>query len=720
MKPLSLRLPLVPAAGLMLVSSTLLNAQTVPGPVPAGEGEGGAWWDLAPMFVTTQRTVADPIEVPYSADVVGAVEVERLQPRSTTEALRELPSVMLQKTGHAQGSPYLRGFTGFRTLMLVDGIRLNNSTFRDGPNQYWTTVDMFAMDRLELVRGPGSVLYGSDAIGGTVNAISKARAEYGPGFGYDARTYYRFSSAEDSHIGRAEFAGNAGETLGFNVGGTVKELGDLKGGDDVGEMPKTGFGEWDADARFAWLVKPDAQLVYGHQTAVQDDAWRTHATVYGISWEGTTVGTDFERILDQTRNLDYLQYHAANLDGFVEQIDASVSYQAQDERETRLRSNRRREYQGVDVDTFGTYLRLQSPSKVGTWLYGLDYYHDWVDSFFSDYNANGSFRSSRLQGPVADDSTYDLFGTYVEDQIPLANDRLEFTVGGRYDIAAVNVGKAQDPVTGSLLSYSDMWDSLVGSGRLLWHVDEEKHWNFFGGASEGFRAPNLSDLTRFDIARSGEQEVPALNLEPEHFLSLEGGVKTKHGRFATEAAYFHTFISDMVVGVRTGQSINGAAVVNKSNSGDGNIHGVELAAQVDLSAGFVLWGNYTWQEGVLETPVTVGGPYQTEPVSRLMPMTVNAGLRWEHASHKYWAEFAATVAATQDRLSTGDKNDTQRIPPGGTPGYETYNIRAGWRPCPKFSLTTALENISDADYRIHGSGVNEPGRNFIVSADLRF
>lgn len=98
-----------------------------------------------------------------------------------------------------QGSPYLRGFTGFRTLMLIDGIRLNNSTFRDGPNQYWNTVDSLALERLELVCGPSSVLYSSDAIGGTVNALSLGRQEYPGGFDWDARTFYRFASAEDSH-----------------------------------------------------------------------------------------------------------------------------------------------------------------------------------------------------------------------------------------------------------------------------------------------------------------------------------------------------------------------------------------------------------------------------------------------------------------------------------------------------------------------------------------
>ena len=83
--------------------------------------------------------------------------------RTVPESLREVSGVMVQKTSHGQGSPYMRGFTGFRTLFLVDGIRLNNSVFRDGPNQYASTVDNLSLAGTELIRGPASVLYGSDA-----------------------------------------------------------------------------------------------------------------------------------------------------------------------------------------------------------------------------------------------------------------------------------------------------------------------------------------------------------------------------------------------------------------------------------------------------------------------------------------------------------------------------------------------------------------------------
>ena len=103
-----------------------------------------------------------------------------------------------------------------------------------------------------------------------------------------------------------------------------------------------------------------------------------------------------------------------------------------------------------------------------------------------------------------------------------------------------------------------------------------------------------------------------------------------------------------------------------------------------------------------------------------MPRTLQLGLRWEATDRQFWAEFASTIAATQDRLAQADQRDTQRIPPGGTPGYEVSHLRGGWRPTKNISLSLALETLSNADFRIHGSGLNEPGRNAIVGLDLHF
>ena len=90
------------------------------------------------------------------------------------EALEREVGVMMQRTGAGQASPFVRGLTGPQVLILVDGVRMNNSTFRYGPNQYFATIDPGTIERIEVVRGPQSVLWGSDAIGGVINVVTRS------------------------------------------------------------------------------------------------------------------------------------------------------------------------------------------------------------------------------------------------------------------------------------------------------------------------------------------------------------------------------------------------------------------------------------------------------------------------------------------------------------------------------------------------------------------
>ena len=127
---------------------------------------------LPDTVVTASRIGEASLESMSSVGVVTAEQFREQGFRTVPEALANTPGVMVQKTTHGHGSPFIRGFTGRQNLLLVDGVRINNSTYRSGPVQYWNTVDGFSMDRLELVRSQGSVQYGSDALGGTMNILT--------------------------------------------------------------------------------------------------------------------------------------------------------------------------------------------------------------------------------------------------------------------------------------------------------------------------------------------------------------------------------------------------------------------------------------------------------------------------------------------------------------------------------------------------------------------
>jgi hemoglobin/transferrin/lactoferrin receptor protein len=134
-----------------------------------------------------------------------------------------------------------------------------------------------------------------------------------------------------------------------------------------------------------------------------------------------------------------------------------------------------------------------------------------------------------------------------------------------------------------------------------------------------------------------------------------------------------------------------------------------------------LFGSVAWQEGSEDTYYgqDVAFPGDNRPISRMLPLSGEIGVRWQPQRARYWAELTIDAAAGQDKLADSDKADN-RFPPGGTPGWTVYNLRSGWEVTEALTLTLALENITDKEYRIHGSGINEPGRNVVFAVRARF
>jgi hemoglobin/transferrin/lactoferrin receptor protein len=679
-------------------------AEPAPGP--------GQVTELEVIVVTATRMPMRSFEVPALVSVTDAATVQGLfQSRTLPDVLGELPGVAVQKTAYGQGSPYIRGYTGFRNVMLVEGIRLNNSVFRDGPNQYWNTVDSYSMGRVEVARGPASVLYGSDAVGGVVNVMSdlKARPD-----GFTPRGLYRYSSAENSNVARIE-AGWNGDGLRALGGYTYKDFGDLEGGGDVGVQKKTGYDENAADVRIEYDLGDATTLIAGYQYVDQDEAWRTHRTIYGISWEGTTVGNDRVLYFDQHRQLGYLQLRHEGLGAIADALRASVSYHRQSEDQFRVRSNLRSDELGFDVYTTGLSAQLEKKLGVVQLVYGADWYHDEVSSYNVQYDADGSIRRVSAQGPVADDASYDLGGLFAQGEVPLGAN-FTATLAARYTWASVDADTVQDPQTAAVYSLEDDWDNFSASARLAYFPVVDGPWMLYAAVSQAFRAPNLSDLTRFDTALSGEVEVPSPSLDPETYLGWEIGAKFADERWAFQAAWFRTDGSDVIVRAPTGEVISGAPAVTKLNAADNWVMGIEGEASYRVRPSLRLFAQGSWLDG--EGQAYPSGPNARpvdEPIDKLAPLAWRFGARWNLARPRLQIEALVEHADEQDKLTSRDKADTQRIPPGGTPSWTVLTLRSEWRATDRATLSLAIENLTDEDYRIHGSGVNEPGRNLIAS-----
>ncbi|MEZ5550640.1 MAG: TonB-dependent receptor [Pseudomonadales bacterium] len=650
------------------------------------------------VVVVATRQPSEQLRLPYTTHVIQHQAAVEAQYRTLPQLLRDFPGVMVQETAFGQGSPYVRGMTGFRNLMLIDGIRINNSAFRDGPNQYWSTVDALGLDRVEMVKGPTSTLYGSDAIGATVNAVTLdpflARSEM----------LMRVASAEESVSGRAQFGTTLSDRFGLAAGITGKSYGDLEGGSQVGTQRGVGYDEQGVDIKAAWLA-PGGWRVDGFTSELrQNNVPRTHSTIAGVSWHGTTVGSDLRRELDQQRSLSYLKLTHSDLVGMVKVAEFTASYAQTKEVEDRIRGSGRWDKQGFDLATSGLLAQFRSDSPIGSLTYGIDYYHDSVDSYSS---------RNPVQGPVADDASYRTIDLYLQNRVSLSTS-VELLAGIRRTWIGTDTDSVLDPQTGEVLGINDSWSSTVGSLGVNWAVQPDR-LAVFANLSQGFRAPNLSDLTRFDSARSNEVETPAPGLEPEHFLTAEVGMRLRGEQSRLEISVFTTGMDDLIQRVPTGNQLDGEYEITKTNAGDGRVDGVEISWTVFVTPTFELFGQMAWLDGTVGTFPTSEPIRVDEAIDRMMPLNGSIGLRWTPAESRYWLECQFVAADGQSDLSTRDQEDTSRIPPGGTPGYGVMHLRGGYRISETLRVFGALENVTNRDYRVHGSGTNMPGRNFIVS-----
>lgn len=670
------------------------------------------------LVVTPSRVVETNFATPFVTDSITETELMEQSVRSVPEAFERTPGVLVQKTAHGQGSPFIRGWTAFHNLFLIDGVRLNHAAFRSGPNQYWNTVDSQGLATIELVKSQGSVFYGSDAVGGTVQALTRRPVYADEGFHSSGRSYSRFSSAENSYIQRGEYSISEVGKYGLLVGGTYKEFGDISAA-DLGTLPFTAYDEWDVDGKLEIFLIEDTRLTLFHHQVHIDDAWRVHKTRFGRSFSGTSIGDEQARILDQARILSY-----ARLDGeadhpLFDQYTFNLSHQQHDEERFRKRANGRFEVQGFTLDSYGASVQFDRYLDFTDLTYGGSYYFDTAASFRHDYNIDGSFRGARIQGPIGDEADYHLVAGFINTSTPI-NDRTTIDLGARYTYAATDIGRVEDPATGGPISIEGSWQNVVGSGRISHQLDPEDRFRLFGGISQGFRAPGFSDLSRLDTNRSNEIETPVDTLDPEHFTTYEIGVKAHAGDLDATLSYYYTDVSGLILRTPTGNVIGGDLEVTKSNVGNGHVQGVELHFEYDLNESLRVFGGFTYQDSHVTTFPTSAPVQSKEVLSRLMPLTGFGGIRWESSDKCFWLEGTLTIADDADRINTRDSRDIQRIPPGGTPGYSIASIRSGWNVNDRINLTSGVENLFDEAYRAHGSGQNEPGINFVFGAEVKF
>jgi outer membrane receptor protein involved in Fe transport len=673
---------------------------------------------LDEVTVTATRGERFSFEVPSAVTIIGREEADRRTPTVLPDLLRGAEGVFVQQTTPGQAAPIIRGLIGSGILMLVDGMRLNAAFFRSAPNQYFALVDPYNVERIEVVRGAGSTLYGSDAMGGVINVITAVPRFDTAGWQLHGRALQQFSSADTSWVNRLSVqGGNTGVSL--SGGFTYQDHNDLRGGGDIGIQRPSGYTVYAGDGTI-FLERGRHDLLLSVQYLKQPKTPRFDELVAGFGQ--TQPGSAVYFFEPNDRLFLHGRYRLRNPAPFVDRLEFNVAFQEiNDDRRTRGFTSTREDRERNRDSLIG--LTLQLTSEWRDWMtltYGGEIYLDEVRSSRTGRDINTG-ATSILQGRFADGSTLNSFGFYVQDEIRL-HPRLTATLGGRVSHFEVDIPKAdRGPGAEAHLSTSD----LTGSVGLVYHLTPAV--NLVTNFGRGFRVPNVFDLSTLGPRPGNRFNVPNPNLQPEQVFTVDAGVKVYLPGFAGEIFGFYSDFKDKIEDALTGDCFRDGVgiippaqcqptdrlVVQGQNLNSVTLYGIEAGGRLQILDYLEAYGTltYTWAEEQFRDGKTV-------PADRIPPLNGQLGLLYRPLP-RVWVEPFMRFAAEQDRLSDRDRIDP-RINPNGTPGWVTANIRLGWDIDERFRARLAVENLFDQPYRDHGSGINAPGINAIVSLEARF
>jgi outer membrane receptor protein involved in Fe transport len=678
------------AAALALALSSVL---VIPLPAPAAETV------IDEIQVTATRRATSIRDISAGLTRIGeeAVDGEAL----ITDALAFEPGLYRQQTTAGQGQVIIRGLKGSEILHLVDGVRLNNAIFRNAPTQYFALVPVGAVDRIEVIRGAAASLYGSDAVGGVVNVVTRV-----PSFDTRETTYAGNLSvgADTAELGQslsaAVEAGN--ERLAVLGSFDYRELGNRRVGggeriDPSGYRSRAG--------RLAAAFTPDdgQRWFLDVQHLEQPSTPRVDELVPGF---GETEPASAEFWFEPNRRqFAHLQHSRA--DGWLgsDWVVDLAWQRIDDDRRSRDTGATVRRLEQNRSDLFELSVNGVRGYAWGSIAYGAEWYHDEVSSTRVEEDIDTGGRA-----PVAsrfpDGSEVDQAAVYTQAEWKIS-DRQALIGGLR--LTDVNVSLAATPsAPGGEVDTSDL------SGELGWLYRLTDELQLVANASRSFRAPNIFDLGTLGPRPGGRFNIANPDLEPESARQLDVGLRVNRPRLRAEVMAYVVDYSDRISSVLTGEvTPEGRQVVQNRNIASATIYGLEAGGEFDLSDRAMLRAvlNYTRGE---EEEADSG----TTPGDRIPPLNgaVSLSIMMSDALE---IEPRVEFAAEQDRLSPRDVRDS-RINPDGTPGWATLNLEASWQAAAGWDLTLAVENILDKRYRIHGSGIDAPGRNLSLRLDMVF
>ncbi len=703
---------------------------------------------LDQVVVSATRWSQPDRDVPSRITSISPKQVTLLNPQTAADLLASSGEVFIQKSQLGGGSPMIRGFATNRVLLVVDGVRMNSAIFRSGNLQNVISLDPFAIGNTEVFFGPGSVIYGSDAIGGVMSFQTLA-----PHFSVNGEPFVsgnavtRFSSADKEFTGHLDL--NVGwKKWAFVTSFSHFKFGDLRMGSNGTDDYLRPFYVQRQDSMDVVITNDDPEIQvpsgYDQTNLMQkirfspNDKWDI---TYGFHYSTTTDVSRYDRLL-RTKNglprsaewyygpqkwmMNVLNIENKAVTALYDQMNIRLAYQYFEEsRHDRdlnkpTRYNRYEEVDAMSANIDFSKLMMHRHH----FYYGLEAIYNKVHSTGTDEDiTTGEKVPGPSRYPQSDWASYAAYLTYSFK----ISDNISLQAGARYNLYTLDADFDTTfypfPYTTADINSS----ALTGSAGMVFNPTEK--WSLSWNLSTGFRAPNVDDVGKIFDSEPGSVMVPNPDLQAEYAYNIEIGAAKVFGEYLkVDLAVYYTYLQDAMV--RRDFTLNGqdsimydgemSQVQAMQNAAFATVYGIQAGLEAKLPAGFGVSAKFNYQKG--EEELDDGSK---SPLRHAAPFFGIAGLNFsaDRLRLDLYCAYSAEVSYEDLPPEEQGKDYMYALDDNGnpySPSWYTLNFKAMYQITDIFSVSGGVENLTDIRYRPYSSGITAPGRNFILSLKASF
>ena len=697
-----------------------------------------------------RRTVAQQIHV------VSPSWIRDLNAQNSADLIQNTGVVSMQKSQQGGGSPMLRGFEASRVLLMIDGVRMNNLIYRAGHLQNIITVDNNMLDHAEVLFGPSSTVYGSDALGGVVHFYTKnpvlsggdqttvggnAFFRYGTvnqektshvdfnigGSRFAALTSFTYSYFDDLLMGK-ETNPALGEQFGVRpqfAQRAADNSGDLlvQNGDPFKQV-QSGYKQWDLLQKFLFKqsdrVSHLINIQYSNSTNVPRYDRLTDPQGTGLRFAEWYYGP-------QTRLMGSYKLQVSGLGSIADNMTTTLSYQnIEESRHDRRFGNNNRNDRTEKVNVMGLTIDFSKTVGKNSLRYGFDGQFNSLKSTAVVTNVTTEVQSPQNTRYPDGNNTMNFTALYASHTLRI-NDNLTLNDGLRLGISSLNstfVNKTFFPFPYDNITQSPAY--VTGNIGLIY---TPASWKFSLMGSSGFRVPNVDDMAKVfesvtgSATSTGTLVVPNPDLKPERTLNGDLSVTKFFGdKVRVEGTFYATDFYDAIVTLPS--TLNGqssvnyggfpANVVSSQNAQRAYILGYSATLFVQATDNITFAASYNDTKGRVKS-----SPTET-PLDHIPPDFGRIGIQYN--SGKLRSELFSNFSGWKfiDEYSSSGEDNAQYAHARGTPSWYTINLRLGYELNKTLTLQAGVDNMMDLQYRMFASGINSPGRNVFGTLRVRF